>query len=357
MRFRLWKRKEIDEICKEFWEKKNFAPLIESVAESCWNLIRTQRENQQIDLQHVKMIIEIYDKFVEEIKVFLRNQTNSFNEQGSRIKYINEIIQLINKRIEYINHMYSYLPEARIQTLVKCTLQDYLNKLIDAIKRSLETETYHDLDGLFKSISQITYIKDDFSKAFEDFILQKGREEITRIEKDTKKDGIDLPGDDVLRFYKENSNKYKFSSQAVNGFCLYLNHNWIQHNTQSQDIYEVFTCMKNWQKDVFQPLYKQVTHACLVLIKSERNNAIINTHLISGVIQSYVALGFTEDTTNNNQMTSPTPTTIYKEFFEVQFFQATKQFYRLEAATFLLHNSVTEYLRKVSQRLDEEVHR
>ncbi|CAF4520663.1 unnamed protein product, partial [Rotaria sp. Silwood2] len=289
--------------------------------------------------------------------VFLRNQTNSFNEQGSRIKYINEIIQLINKRIEYINHMYSYLPEARIQTLVKCTLQDYLNKLIDAIKRSLETETYHDLDGLFKSISQITYIKDDFSKAFEDFILQKGREEITRIEKDTKKDGIDLPGDDVLRFYKENSNKYKFSSQAVNGFCLYLNHNWIQHNTQSQDIYEVFTCMKNWQKDVFQPLYKQVTHACLVLIKSERNNAIINTHLISGVIQSYVALGFTEDTTNNNQMTSPTPTTIYKEFFEVQFFQATKQFYRLEAATFLLHNSVTEYLRKVSQRLDEEVHR
>ncbi|CAF3368800.1 unnamed protein product, partial [Rotaria sp. Silwood2] len=115
--------------------------------------------------------------------------------------------------------------------------------------------------------------------------------------------------------------------------------------------------MKNWQKDVFQPLYKQVTHACLVLIKSERNNAIINTHLISGVIQSYVALGFTEDTTNNNQMTSPTPTTIYKEFFEVQFFQATKQFYRLEAATFLLHNSVTEYLRKVSQRLDEEVHR
>jgi cullin 1 len=69
-----------------------------------------------------------------------------------------------------------------------------------------------------------------------------------------------------------------------------------------------------------------------------------------------VALGFTEDTTTNNQMTAPT-LTIYKEFFEIQFLQDTEQFYRLEAATFLVHNSVTEYLKKVAQRLDEEVHR
>lgn len=55
-------------------------------------------------------------------------------------------------------------------------------------------------------------------------------------------------------------------------------------------------------------------------------------------------------------MTAPT-LAIYKEFFEHQFLHDTEQFYRLEAATFLVHNSVTEYLRKVAQRLDEEVHR
>ncbi|CAF0844139.1 unnamed protein product [Adineta steineri] len=171
--------------------------------------------------------------------------------------------------------------------------------------------------------------------------------------------GVDFQGEDVLRFYTNRWEKYQFSSKVMNDFCSYINRHWVQRefNSGRKDIYDIYTmAMETWQKVVFQPLYKQVTHACLDLIKSERNNEIINTRLISGVIQSYVALGFTEDTTNNNQMTSPT-LTIYKDFFEIQFLHDTEQFYRLEAATFLVHNSVTEYLRKVAQRLDEEVHR
>jgi hypothetical protein len=62
-----------------------------------------------------------------------------------------------------------------------------------------------------------------------------------------------------------------------------------------------------------------------------------------------VELGFAENSTvssGNNPITSPT-LAVYKDHFEVHFLQDTEQFYRLEAATFLVHNSVTEYLKKV----------
>ena len=62
-----------------------------------------------------------------------------------------------------------------------------------------------------------------------------------------------------------------------------------------------------------------------------------------------VELGFSENsggTNTPNQITSPT-LAVYKDYFEAQFLHDTEQFYRLEAATFLVHNSVTEYLKKV----------
>lgn len=62
-----------------------------------------------------------------------------------------------------------------------------------------------------------------------------------------------------------------------------------------------------------------------------------------------VELGFSECPPSQNaatQITSPT-LKIYKDFFETPFLQDTEQFYRLEASTFLMHNSVTEYLKKV----------
>lgn len=48
---------------------------------------------------------------------------------------------------------------------------------------------------------------------------------------------------------------------------------------------------------------------------------------------------------------------IYKQFFEEPFIRHTEEFYRTEASLFLCRNSVTNYLKKVAIRLDEESHR
>ncbi|CAF3144629.1 unnamed protein product [Rotaria sp. Silwood2] len=66
----------------------------------------------------------------------------------------------------------------------------------------------------------------------------------------------------------------------------------------------------------------QVILACFQLIKAQRQNQVIDTRLIGRI-----------------------------------FLQETKEFYRHEPANFLAHNAITEYLKKVVQRLDEEVHR
>ena len=44
----------------------------------------------------------------------------------------------------------------------------------------------------------------------------------------------------------------------------------------------------------------------------------------------------------------------YHEAFELKFFEHTTRFYKLESETFLASNSVTEYMKKAEQRINEE---
>ncbi|CAF2885200.1 unnamed protein product [Rotaria sp. Silwood2] len=174
--------------------------------------------------------------------------------------------------------------------------------------------------------------------------------------------GFDLQDESLLRFYATNWEDYRFSSKVINGFCHYLNRHWVRrmHDLGRRNVYEVFTmAMEVWQLVFFQPLQSQITLPCLQLINTERQNEIINTRLIRAVVQSYIELGFQENSSvsnNSHQITSPT-LKIYKDYMEVPFLQYTEQFYRQEAANFLVHNSMSEYLRKIPRWIDEELHR
>ena len=120
--------------------------------------------------------------------------------------------------------------------------------------------------------------------------------------------------------------------------------------------------MKIWEDVFFTLLNKRVTEACLNSIQADRNHEVVDTRLIGRIIQSYgkyshphllsfirsflsVTLGCGQDGASLR---------VYQQFFEESFLLSTEQFYRLEATNYLRRNSVTDYLKKVAQRLDEE---
>ena len=166
-----------------------------------------------------------------------------------------------------------------------------------------------------------------------------------------------LTGNDVLNFYAKHWEDYRFSTKVVNGLSGYLNRTWIQRETEDgrAGTYEMYQLgMILWRNTVLPYLEKKVTTAVLKLIKNDRCGELINSVFISIVIKSYIELSINKQSPIDSDDLKKAKFSVYKRSFEDVFIRKTEEFYSRESSYFISRKSITDYMKKVEERMNEE---
>lgn len=155
----------------------------------------------------------------------------------------------------------------------------------------------------------------------------------------------------LIQYYIRCWDRYTLGARYLNHIFDYLNRHWVKREREEgrRNIHDVYTlCLVTWKSSMFNQVQEKLVTAVLKQIEKQRNGEIIHTNSIKTVIQSFVALGLDESNTKKTNLS------VYQEYFENKFVQATGAYYMQESEEFLATNGIVIYMKKAESRLAQE---
>jgi cullin 1 len=159
-----------------------------------------------------------------------------------------------------------------------------------------------------------------------------------------------------LLFFVKKWDEWSFVTKVLNHILAYLNRTWVKTQRSSatnSTVYEIgMTADVVWRDHMLVGgLKERLGEAMLRLIADERNGNAIQPHLIRNCLNCFVRMGLNRENPQNPTLD------VYKQHFEKRFLEETEVYYTGEAMKVLNESGVTAYMKRVEQRLTEEVGR
>jgi len=149
--------------------------------------------------------------------------------------------------------------------------------------------------------------------------------------------------DSFLESLNEAWSDHKVSMLMIRDILMYMDRVYVQqHNVHP--VYDLGLIIFRENIARASQIKDRLLNTILGLIQKERNGEMINRSLLKSITQMLIDLGVNSRS-------------LYEEDFEKSFLDTSANFYRAESQEFISSNSASDYMKKVSTRIREEMDR
>ncbi|KYR01417.1 cullin E [Tieghemostelium lacteum] len=222
---------------------------------------------------------------------------------------------------------------------------------------------FHDLfinleQGLDKKLYMKLYTSVyNYCSTQNDLVLKDFYPKVLQLVQDKAKEIMarsdNLPNESLLAFFRKHWNDWKWSCKVLKNLLSPVNKIFNSDSkpnnaaTTGGDQSKIFSdTLEAWRKTAFDPLRNKLSVSLLKIIENDRKGDSADLNVLGDSLECYVQLG-----PEKNKLQ------IYQDCFETSFLQTSTEFFKFESSDFIEKNGISEYMRHVYNRIDQETNR